>query len=62
MMPLTTVPTERPRSLGNDMTAAKGTSCCGTQLTMPRPKEAATSAPIPGAIAAASAKAKASAI
>ncbi|MNL09437.1 hypothetical protein D3C87_1301970 [compost metagenome] len=62
MMPLTTVPTERPRSCGRDITAAKGTSCWGTQLTTPRPKDAAMSAQMPGANAAARPNKKATAI
>jgi hypothetical protein len=56
------VPTLRPRSLGFDITAANGTSCWGTQLTMPRPKDAAISVPTPGEMAAAIAKQNANAI
>jgi hypothetical protein len=62
MMPLTTVPTLRPRSAGADITAANGTSCCGTHATAPSAKEAAIRLPMPCPSAAARAKQKASTI
>ena len=62
MMPLTTVPTDRPRSAGGDIAEAKGTSCCGTQHTIPRANEAASSIGRLAAAAESAANTQASAI